>query len=353
MLFQICDLYTNPTQRSWFNLFSSGNLLIGTSSSPVDAGFKLDVAGTTRLNGNSIVNGTFSVRNSTGLSNYLNVNSTGVVSITPATLTGTEATSALDISQTWNTSGSPAAIKVNITNTGSSNSLLGQFQIGGANRFRFDMFGNILLGTQNNVYIGVANGAGGGDTTGLAIRYMGNLANTSGYDHHFSNTSNRTYTSGNGGVLNIIGQNYQVTSGTGVFNHTRLAPLINQTGSATGITRGLFIEPTLSSAVDFRGIEVTNGSIVLPITSQSATYSIRTSDYVVNFTSGTVTATLPTSVGATGKIYIIKNSGTGVVTINTTSSQTIDGSTTYSLSSQYKYVQVMSNGSNWIITGNN
>ena len=54
-----------------------------------------------------------------------------------------------------------------------------------------------------------------------------------------------------------------------------------------------------------------------------------------------------------GKVYIIKNSGSGAITVATTSSQTIDGSTTYSLATQYKYVQVMSNGANWIITANN
>ena len=92
---------------------------------------------------------------------------------------------------------------------------------------------------------------------------------------------------------------------------------------------------------------------MLPYTGQSATYAIKTSDYLVNCTSGTFTATLPTAVGCTGKNYIIKNSGAGAITVATTSSQTIDGSTTYSLGTQYKYVKVVSDGANWIITGNN
>jgi hypothetical protein len=52
-------------------------------------------------------------------------------------------------------------------------------------------------------------------------------------------------------------------------------------------------------------------------------------------------------------MYTIKNSGAGVITLGTTSSQTIDGSTTYSLGSQYKYVVVVSNGSSWIVVANN
>jgi hypothetical protein len=129
-------------------------------------------------------------------------------------------------------------------------------------------------------------------------------------------------------------------------------PTINQ-ASGTSITRGLYVNPTLTSASDFRGIDVTNGSIVLPYTGQSATYAIKTSDYLVNVTSGTFTATLPTAVGCTGKNYVLKNSGTGTITIATTSSQTIDGATTYSLNAQYKYLHVVSNGSNWIIIANN
>jgi hypothetical protein len=37
-----------------------------------------------------------------------------------------------------------------------------------------------------------------------------------------------------------------------------LTPTINQTGGANGITRGLYINPTLTAAADFRGIEVSN-----------------------------------------------------------------------------------------------
>lgn len=56
-----------------------------------------------------------------------------------------------------------------------------------------------------------------------------------------------------------------------------------------------------------------------------------------------------------GKIYVIKKTDASgnAVTVGTTSSQTIDGSTTYSLATQYKYVVVQSNGSNWFIIGNN
>lgn len=65
------------------------------------------------------------------------------------------------------------------------------------------------------------------------------------------------------------------------------------------------------------------------------------------------TITLPTAVGITGRIYTIKLTAVGSCTVATTSSQTIDASTTYSLSAQYKDVTVQSNGANWLIISNN
>ncbi len=65
------------------------------------------------------------------------------------------------------------------------------------------------------------------------------------------------------------------------------------------------------------------------------------------------TVTLPTAVNIQGRIYTIKISASGTGTVATTSSQTIDGSTTYSLSAQYKYVTVQSDNANWQIIANN
>jgi hypothetical protein len=69
-------------------------------------------------------------------------------------------------------------------------------------------------------------------------------------------------------------------------------------------------------------------------------------DYVYLCTA-TLTITLPTAVGNTNR-YAIKNVG-GTTTIATTSSQTIDGSTTATLSVQYVTVEVVSDGANWNI----
>lgn len=57
--------------------------------------------------------------------------------------------------------------------------------------------------------------------------------------------------------------NYAVSGagdGSGKFANIKLAPTINQTSGHVGITRGLYIVPTLIAAADFRGIEITANS---------------------------------------------------------------------------------------------
>jgi hypothetical protein len=73
-----------------------------------------------------------------------------------------------------------------------------------------------------------------------------------------------------------------------------------------------------------------------------------------NATTASFSLTLPTSVGATGQVYIVKkvDSTANTVTITTTSSQTIDGSASKVLSSQYDGFQLQSDGANWMIIGN-
>jgi hypothetical protein len=69
-------------------------------------------------------------------------------------------------------------------------------------------------------------------------------------------------------------------------------------------------------------------------------------DYVENCT-GTNTLTLPTAVGNTNKYTVTVESGT--TTVNTTSSQTINGSASIVISTAFSSYDFISNGSNWIL----
>jgi hypothetical protein len=85
----------------------------------------------------------------------------------------------------------------------------------------------------------------------------------------------------------------------------------------------------------------------------TAAYSANSGDTTIlcNATSGAVTVTLPTSVGLQGKTFQLKklDSSANACTFATTSSQTIDGSATASVTSQYGLKKVESDNANWQI----
>ena len=92
------------------------------------------------------------------------------------------------------------------------------------------------------------------------------------------------------------------------------------------------------------------GGATFPLTQVSNGYTIGVNDYFVEATGGTFNITLPTASGIKGKSYIIKNSGNGIITANTTGGQTIDGISTQTLTNLAS-IQVTSDGTNWVIAG--
>ena len=96
------------------------------------------------------------------------------------------------------------------------------------------------------------------------------------------------------------------------------------------------------------------GSLSTPVTTFTGNTTASSSDNLLVFTgTSATTLTLPTAVGITGREYWIKNSTTNssVLTIATTSSQTIDGLTTWTLTQTNKAIRVVSNGTNWYAAG--
>lgn len=90
------------------------------------------------------------------------------------------------------------------------------------------------------------------------------------------------------------------------------------------------------------------GGIQLGYIAKSANYTAVASDYVIECTANSFTITLPTAVGIQGKVYNIKNTGTGVITIDANSTETIDGELTQTIN-QWDNIEIMSNNANWII----
>lgn len=73
--------------------------------------------------------------------------------------------------------------------------------------------------------------------------------------------------------------------------------------------------------------------------------------HLIDATSGALSVTLPTAVD-NNACFIIKkiDSSANVVTVDAESSETIDGDLTYTLNDQYNYVEIVSNGTNWVVT---
>lgn len=93
-----------------------------------------------------------------------------------------------------------------------------------------------------------------------------------------------------------------------------------------------------------------SGNAFLVVVSKTANYTAAAGDDLILCSTNSFTVTLPTAVGVTGKIYRVKKTDadvTKIITIATTSSQTIDGVTTKTLNTQYEEYMVVSDGSNW------
>ena len=144
----------------------------------------------------------------------------------------------------------------------------------------FTTTGNVLI--QNG---GTFTDAGYRLDVNGTSRFQGNISQGSGHSilSLGNNVNLRTFLAGGSGYV-VNAQSYNTlnsssneqgfgeftgtyaptsVSGTPSFNALKLTPTINQTGSANQITRGLFINPTLTSAADFRAIEVGSGITIL------------------------------------------------------------------------------------------
>jgi collagen type IV alpha len=97
---------------------------------------------------------------------------------------------------------------------------------------------------------------------------------------------------------------------------------------------------------------ILNTSIAKPYVAKTTTYSIGFNDYAIECTSGTFTVTLPDATTCTGREYFVTNSGSGTITLGTTSSQTFanqSGTPTTLSIAQFGGYMVKSNGTNWIV----
>lgn len=99
---------------------------------------------------------------------------------------------------------------------------------------------------------------------------------------------------------------------------------------------------------------------VAPIISNNSVRTVSTTPYTAhladetllcNATSAAITVNLPSAVAIKGKRYFVKKTDASVnaVTLDPSSTQTIDGASTHALSTQYARVVIVSDGANWMV----
>lgn len=269
--------------------YFAGNVGIGTAT----PGSALDVKGTLRLSGSS----------------------SGYVGLAPAAAAG---------STTYTL---PAA-------DGTSGQVLSTNGAGGLS------WASAGSGTVSNVATGTGLTGGPITTTGTI-----SLANTA--------VTAASYGSANTVATFTVDQQGRLTAAANVSISIGNANLANSSTTLGNAT--LTLGSTTSSVGNLTLSNVTVNGMAAAYTARTTAYTPTATDFTIaaNASAGAFSVTLPTAVGITGEMYVIKkvDSSANAVTVATTSSQTIDGATTRSLPRQYDAITVQSDGANWIIIG--
>jgi hypothetical protein len=194
---------------------NTGNVLIGTET---DAGYRLDVLGTTRTLAS--VENVFRVEHTNG--NYATI----------------------EIGAGGNYAAGDVVMTRNNTVIFTTNG--GYFQLGA---------GNVAVRSPNTTF--QVLGGFGAATLGTSVRLA-------------SYTINQGVFTATSGIQNTVvvgdgtNERWQPSSGNATYNLFSVVPVINTTGTYAGIVRGIYYNPTLTSitGVTHRAIETTSGNVI-------------------------------------------------------------------------------------------
>lgn len=217
--------------------------------------------------------------------------------------------------------------------------------------------------TVNNSYWEIGTNGSIFDTNGTAANQMFTLTNGGAYFQGKLQADGTATFNGvtNNGTLNQTGA--QTNFGAVVFNAgaSNFGTFHVSAGAASdfaivpnnGASTVAFQKPGAITYFTFGATVITPGLPIVPAVVTTTTVISRTlagTDGVVIFNGTSLTCTLPTAIGKGGQMYWVKNINATALTIATTSSQTIDGTTPVSLTvGQARCYH--SDGANWFIIG--
>ena len=132
----------------------------------------------------------------------------------------------------------------------------------GNNIFRIANNGAISLGNSSSrpLIFTFTTNQGAIDFSGTNLSFYNSTGNLSATSGAFAFGGDSFFQTSGSHVFFNINMTFIPTSGTAAFANLVLAPGINQTGGANGITRGLYVSPSLTSAADWRSIEWSNNT---------------------------------------------------------------------------------------------
>jgi len=253
----------------------------------------------------------FSVGVNANLGSVFGVKGLGNTSATSAIII--QNSSATELLRIWNdgavgigVGGTNAGYKLDVNGTArtgaftSASSIAAVTSITASNADGFNLTGGTLRIS--------AQGGGANATIGIFTQDQ----TTYGYNHAITfNSFNglNTQTSGAATSMVRIRQTFQVASSATSYSCLLVDPTINQTGTANGITRGLFIDPTLTSAADFRAIETTRGNVLFATTSGNVAIGTTTALEKLQLNGGICfgtsnNATINSGIGAGNHTYL-------------------------------------------------
>lgn len=124
-----------------------------------------------------------------------------------------------------------------------------------------------------------------------------------------------------------------------------------------GNTGDVFIkrttEPLILKKKSSGWVNISNKEVITIASTTTITPTQSSTLYLADSSSGSLTLTLSTSSLEVGKEVIIKDStgssSSNSITVDTEGSETIDGQTSFTISSNYISISMISDGSNWYI----
>lgn len=138
-------------------------------------------------------------------------------------------------------------------------------------------------------------------------------------------------------------------------NAADLQPLGSSRAGSTGcVADAAHVHPVTGVAtVDASGAIQADAGIKAAIRTITSNQIASVSDSTILLNRNGLTLTLPPAVTVTGRVFTVKLITQSSGSILPYAGELIDGSSSYSLTAQHKYVSLHSDGSGWWITSNN